>query len=382
MTNSKSKQIRFINSKYDTLFTIMDGESIRLTRSDGQSAILPCKFIDEYHMQLGNNVYHICEFAEKMEQNGIFYAPMPMQAERQAEMEKRFLKTAADSFAIYQLKQDRSTHDLFCEPLDRLLAAGKQVERSNYEIMYVAPLTRPAHLLPDEILDRIYERFNIRRPLDFHGHSLSMSDVVALKMDGKVFNYYVDRFGFSSLPNFQRPNELVQSAQTATQDDFDRIKGIIHDGTPSTAAEENRVMAEKKARLSVETFPLVSFEGKPALLSDWRVDASLLPEGMYHYDLRHGDGWGTPITLENHVRVNFFGTLLMTEPVQLPADGRMNLAADALDYLDDEYLSISDFQKGHAPVQEERSSVLEKLKNMKAVPAKIKMNIKKNEQER
>lgn len=364
---SNAKQIRFINSRYDTLFTITDGESIRLTHPDGRTSIQPCQYIDEYHTKVGKTIFHICEFAERMEQNGVYYAPMPLQPEHQAEMEHRFLETKADSFAIYQLKQNRTTRNLFCEPLDRLLAAGKQVERANYEIMYVAPLTRTARLRPDEILDRIYERFNVRRPTDFRGHSLSMSDVVALKMDGKVFSYYVDRFGFSSLPDFQQPAPLA-----ATQEDFDQMKGILHNGTPSTLAEDKRMMEEERAKLAAETFPLIEFEGKPALLADWRVNTSHLPEGIYHYDLCHGDDWGTPVTLENHVEINFFGTLLMNEPVQIPAEGCLHLSDDSLDYLDGEYLSISDFQKEHAPVKEERPSLLEQLKNLrnKTIPQK------------
>ena len=62
--------IRFIDSEYHTLFTIKDGESIVITRFDGEKLILPCTYIDDCHVCIGNSAYHICEFAEMQERNG------------------------------------------------------------------------------------------------------------------------------------------------------------------------------------------------------------------------------------------------------------------------------------------------------------------------
>jgi len=70
-----SKNIRFIDSGYNTLFYVPDGGNVVLTRSNGEKLIRSCKFLDEYHVQVGNYVYHICEFAERMESNGTTYAP-------------------------------------------------------------------------------------------------------------------------------------------------------------------------------------------------------------------------------------------------------------------------------------------------------------------
>lgn len=67
--------IRFIDSDYHTLFTIKDGESIVITRFDGEKLILPCTYIDNYHTRIGSSVCHICEFAEMQERNGNLYVP-------------------------------------------------------------------------------------------------------------------------------------------------------------------------------------------------------------------------------------------------------------------------------------------------------------------
>ena len=67
--------IRFINSHYRDLFLLDDGESVRLTRPDGNVDIQPCRYIDPTHVQVGSNLYHICEFAECMESSKIKVEP-------------------------------------------------------------------------------------------------------------------------------------------------------------------------------------------------------------------------------------------------------------------------------------------------------------------
>ncbi len=68
--------IRFINSSYDELFRIPDGDKIRILRADGTHDERVCRCIDKYHVEVGRNLYHICEFAELMEQNGNTVIPL------------------------------------------------------------------------------------------------------------------------------------------------------------------------------------------------------------------------------------------------------------------------------------------------------------------
>lgn len=72
----KKKYIKFIDSDYKVLFHIPDGGRIRITRSDGGQFDRVCQYIDEYHTIIGNNHYHICEFAERMERAGSTYQPL------------------------------------------------------------------------------------------------------------------------------------------------------------------------------------------------------------------------------------------------------------------------------------------------------------------
>ena len=62
--------IRFIDPHYKEQFTIPDGDKIRITYQDGSTADRTCRYIDDYHLEVGSQVFHICEFAERMEQNG------------------------------------------------------------------------------------------------------------------------------------------------------------------------------------------------------------------------------------------------------------------------------------------------------------------------
>ena len=72
----EKKYIQFINSDYKTLFYLPDGGRIRITYPDGKQLDKVCSFIDEYHTKIGCFHYHICEFAEKMEQSGAKYEPL------------------------------------------------------------------------------------------------------------------------------------------------------------------------------------------------------------------------------------------------------------------------------------------------------------------
>lgn len=82
------KGIRFINSRYSELFRIADGEKIEVTNSVGEKSEYVCRYIDECHTEVGNNLYHICQFAEIMERNGSEYTPVEPETEQAAEKEQ------------------------------------------------------------------------------------------------------------------------------------------------------------------------------------------------------------------------------------------------------------------------------------------------------
>ena len=152
-------------------------------------------------------------FAEKAEREyaaeATAYAQIPADIVAQARAAQG---EPVGSFSIYQLKGGSETLDYRFEPLDSIHRNGLSVKPENYELVYEAPLTAK------DDLESIYTRFNVDRPADFTGHSLSVSDIVVLHQDGKDTAHYCDRTGFSEVPEFLQPaqksREITERIQT------------------------------------------------------------------------------------------------------------------------------------------------------------------------
>ena len=115
---------------------------------------------------------------------------------------------------IYQLQEDK--RDYLYAGSKELRARGLEVHRENYELVYTAPLRFT------DTLDKIYERFNIDRPEDFTGHSLSVSDVIVRNQNGRVSARFVDSFGFGTLPAFV--NEIRAANPLRVIEELDALR--------------------------------------------------------------------------------------------------------------------------------------------------------------
>ncbi len=113
-----------------------------------------------------------------------------------------FLKGKVDSYAILQLSYNQpevTAYERF-ESLKGLARQGKKPNIDHYEVVYTAPLLPCKDL--DTMLEEIYTKFNIDHPKDFHGHSLSVSDIIVIRQNGIVSCHYVDSIGFKELHLF------------------------------------------------------------------------------------------------------------------------------------------------------------------------------------
>ncbi len=149
--------------------------------------------------------------------------------------EKAFLDNPADSFAIYQLRDSDDTAQIRYMSSAYLEQKGLSVEKNHYAAVYAGDLDREGDT--QDRLDELYETFNIRRPRDFRGHSLSVSDIVALKQNGVVSCHYVEPQGFRELPGFLQPENYLKNAEMAMEDDYGMIDGVINNGPKQTVAE-------------------------------------------------------------------------------------------------------------------------------------------------
>jgi len=145
----------------------------------------------------------------------------------QEEREQAFLSHKGDCFAIYQVKHTDELRDIRYEGLEWIKSIGQTVQRNNYELVYTAPL-QPSDLKGDTT-EQLFYRFNNEHPADYGHPSMSVSDIVAIKRDGKVSCHYCDSFGFEQIPGFL-PDNPLKNAEMAVEDDYGMIDGIINNG--------------------------------------------------------------------------------------------------------------------------------------------------------
>ena len=130
-------------------------------------------------------------------------------AESVPNREAQLLYGSKDQFGIYQLKDTEETRDIRFMAMDYLEMKGVPVSKENYELVYTGDLKEGMSL------EDIYTKFNIDRPADFTGHSLSVSDVVVLHQDGENTSHYVDAVGYREVPEFTK--ELAVSAEVSEE---------------------------------------------------------------------------------------------------------------------------------------------------------------------
>ena len=171
---------------------------------------------------------------EEWEKSPQFHEKVMERQEHQQEREQAFLSQNRDCFAIYQVSRDDPQNVRFMN-LDWLKSHDISIDRSNYDLIYTAPL-RESGTVPEQ-LEKLYQQFNLEKPVDFHSPSMSVSDIVAIKQDGKVSCHYCDSVGFTQIPGFLPENPL-KNAEMTVEDDYGMIDGIINNGAKEPTVAE------------------------------------------------------------------------------------------------------------------------------------------------
>ena len=109
------------------------------------------------------------------------------------------------TFGIYQIKDDSPGENYAFMNMRFIESHGMQIKKEDYKLVYVGELSG------NMSLDDIFERFNIDRPEDFRGHSLSVSDIIVLNDGEKVTAHFVDSISFEQLDSFLNLEEQVLS---------------------------------------------------------------------------------------------------------------------------------------------------------------------------
>jgi hypothetical protein len=114
-------------------------------------------------------------------------------------------------FSIYQLKRSDELHDIRFEPYDYLHKNGIPCDIRNYDLVY------SGHMRPHESLENLCQKFNMERPEDFKGHSLSVSDVIVVRERGESTAYYMDSIGFKQLDRFEKNPARTRESRDARE---------------------------------------------------------------------------------------------------------------------------------------------------------------------
>ena len=174
--------------------------------------------------------------------------PMDMEIVRQ-KREQAFLESPGDTYAIYQLKRDDTTAYLRFMNYEWLQKNGVEPQYDNYELVYSGALNKDGNQL--DKLEDLYRVFNVEHPHDFTGHSLSISDIVALKQAGVVSYHYVDSIGYKELTNFRNTDNQLKNAEMQLEDDYGMIDGVINNGPRETEKAVKQTEETKSKKPSV-----------------------------------------------------------------------------------------------------------------------------------
>ena len=195
-----------------TVYIIQEGEN-------------PAMAFDTADLDAHDGIFAVSR--EEWEESPEFDKLVKDRMNHQQEREQAFLSHKGDCYAIYQVKHNDELRDIRYEGLEWIKSIGRTVQRDNYDLVYTAPLA-PGDL-KGSVLDNLEYRFNNEHPADYRHPSMSVSDIVAIKRDGKVSYHYCDSFGFEQVPEFL-PDNPLKNAEMTVEDDYGMIDGILNNG--------------------------------------------------------------------------------------------------------------------------------------------------------
>lgn len=199
--------------------------------------------------------------------------------ESPANREAQLLFGSEDRFGIYQLKDTEEARDIHFMGMDYLESKGIVVKKENYDLLYTAPLEEGTSL------EDIYTRFNIDRPADFRGHSLSVSDVVVLHQNGENTSHYVDSFGYREVPEFTKELMAEHTQEQAS----------VIDETAEILSEIAQEHAQDEPDRENEVF-LVNY-------NEWREVSTLdFEQNYFAIDDPYADGDFRLLHLQNQIK--------------------------------------------------------------------------------
>ena len=173
-------------------------------------------------------------------------------------------------FAIFQLKGGEELRDYRFRPFDSITADGMYVDRENYDRVY------RGRMLEGETLEDLYVRFNISHPDDFSGHSLSVSDIICVKENGRTTAHYIDNFGFKEIPDFTLSLEER------------KVRRVLTDNLPLLA--DNQLASDEMDTLGDKLFRYEQAPKYKGTGSSWLIGAGMTADKFEDITTRYHNG--------------------------------------------------------------------------------------------
>ena len=144
--------------------------------------------------------------------------------------EERAERANAPKYSIYQVKRGEEYSRLSFNSWNELKKFNLPFDKNNYEEVYggyVSDVSRSQGR--GVILDNIYTKFNIDRPEDFRGHSLSVGDVIVLEDNNVSSAFYVDSYGMADVTDLffeveKQKIDLSKLSEITLTEEYDRRK--------------------------------------------------------------------------------------------------------------------------------------------------------------
>ena len=143
---------------------------------------------------------------------------------------ERAERANAPKYSIYQVKKGEEYSRLSFNSWSELKKFNLPFDKNNYEEVYggyVSDVSRSHGR--GVILDNIYTKFNIDRPEDFRGHSLSVGDVIVLEDNNVSSAFYVDSYGMADVTDLffeveKQKIDLSKLSEITLTEEYDRRK--------------------------------------------------------------------------------------------------------------------------------------------------------------
>ena len=193
-----------------------------------------------------------------------------LKAEQPRREEFLYHSNAPVTVGIYQLNEGAENRDISFMNSEYLESKGLVPDRDRYTLVYTFEGPSPEELSVPSFLNSVYDQFNNDHPDDYMGRSLSVSDVVVVRIGQELQAHYVDSYGFKELENFGEVHREAPQQENKIESVADVEKRMASGETVNLMdlhkAIENERKTQKPTKAKAKSNTKAKAEKKPSVL--------------------------------------------------------------------------------------------------------------------